>query len=73
MHEIVKPYSRINALPPPIIKDKIMTMSREYILRLCVLDCNYKFPEELKASGVMFYLGERITQKEFKKLAREMK
>jgi hypothetical protein len=51
------------------MKDKM----RENILRQAVVELNYTFPETLKLSGVLFYKGEHITQKEFKKLAREMK
>lgn len=52
---------------------EIFPKNRELVLRRAVLDCNYKFPENLKSSGVMFYEGENITQAEFKKLAKEMK
>ena len=41
--------------------------------RNAVIWFDYKFPQDCKQSGIIYFNGERITQKEFKKLAKEMK
>lgn len=42
-------------------------------LRAAVIDYDYKFPEECRLSGVIFYRGEKIHQEEFNDMARKMK
>lgn len=47
-------------------------MNRETIIRDAVLHHKFRWPVQL-TSGVMFYMGERITISEFNKAKREMK
>ena len=42
-------------------------------LREAVIEYNYKFPEDCKLSGVIFYKGQKIYQNEFNNMARKMK
>lgn len=50
---------------------QIREPTREEILMDCVAEYGYKWPK-LLTSGVMFYMGERITKNEFKAMARSI-
>lgn len=49
-----------------------MGAEEKFILRRAIAEYDYKWPKQL-TSGVMYYLGQRITVEEFKKEARLLK